>query len=120
MCQVSRVRCHNIFFSGQRGGASRWTLCYQQGLPPSSLVTDNVYQGKAFPLTSKCLSTHLKKNNSLKNIGYSTKYNWRRLYLLGGNHEAVLELPSTLPCLAIHLVIQILYFTSLKIGLISM
>ena len=58
MCHVSRVTCHmshvtchmskkkkklhfNIFFSsfflrkkiGQSGGASRWRVCYQQGLP---------------------------------------------------------------------------------------
>ena len=36
MCHVSRVMCH-IFFGGggggQSGGASRWKVCYQRGLP---------------------------------------------------------------------------------------
>ena len=38
-CQVSRVMCqvsHVIFFFfffGQSGGASRWRVCYQGGLP---------------------------------------------------------------------------------------
>ena len=31
MCQVSCVTCQ--VSGGQRGGASRWRVCYQQGLP---------------------------------------------------------------------------------------
>ena len=36
-CPLSRVRCHlsrvrRVFF-GQSGGASRWRVCYQRGLP---------------------------------------------------------------------------------------
>ena len=43
MCHVSRVTCHmskkklHFFFlrkkNGQSGGASRWRVCYQRGLP---------------------------------------------------------------------------------------
>ena len=44
MCHVSGVRCH--FFFGQSGGASRWRVCYQQGLPrlisTSSLLLINL------------------------------------------------------------------------------
>ena len=48
-CHMSRVSCQNIFFTlfnkkiyvlfvffnkfGQSGGASRWRICYQRGLP---------------------------------------------------------------------------------------
>ena len=38
MCHVSHVRCHMylfffFFFFGQSGGAIRWRVCYQRGLP---------------------------------------------------------------------------------------
>ena len=43
-CQVSGVRCHMsclffyfIYFFRQSGEASRWRVCYQRGLTPSSL-----------------------------------------------------------------------------------
>ena len=32
-CQMSCVNCHIIFFVGLIGGAYRWRVCYQQGLP---------------------------------------------------------------------------------------
>ena len=35
-CHVSDVTCHSFFlllFFGQSGGASRWRVCYQRGLP---------------------------------------------------------------------------------------
>ena len=33
MCHVSVVRCQAHFFRGGSGGASRWSVCYQCGLP---------------------------------------------------------------------------------------
>ena len=40
MCQVAKVMCHNffsyfnfLFIFLQSGGASRWRVCYQRGLP---------------------------------------------------------------------------------------
>ena len=37
MCHLSRVTCHMSllfsFFFGQSGGAYRWRVCYQRGLP---------------------------------------------------------------------------------------
>ena len=41
-CQVSHVSCIFLFFSfflGQSGGASRWWVCYQRGLPRLVLMT---------------------------------------------------------------------------------
>ena len=42
-CHVSDVTCHmshvSIFFFGQSGGASQWSVCFQLGLTPSSFET---------------------------------------------------------------------------------